>query len=192
MSALTVADLRRVRPGVLEEVAVRLRREQARVLEVAAVVLVARVSGLAWTGAAAEAAATRSLALSGQLSGVVSRLGASVEALETAAPRLRSALAMLFRAGNRAAEEGGWVDEWGGLRLVPPVADPDVVVAAVRARREALLRAEVEALVQRSRAAARDADEALARALVGAVRGPGGASPSTAAPVPPPPPSREP
>ncbi len=187
MSALTVADLRRVRPGVLDEVAGRLRREQARVLEVAAVVVVARVSRLAWAGEAADAAGTRYLVLSDRLGAVVSRLGASVEALETAAPRLRSALALLFRAGSRAAEEGASVDEWGRVRLAARMADPDVVAAAVQARREALLRAEVEALVQRSRAMARDADEARARALVAAVRGLGGASSLTGASVPPPP-----
>ncbi|MEP7333849.1 MAG: alpha/beta hydrolase [Terracoccus sp.] len=187
MSSLAVADLRRVRPGVLEEVAVRLRREQARVLEVAAVLVVARVSRLEWAGGAADAAGARYLALSSRLGGVVSRLGASVEALEAAAPRLRSALALLFRAGNRAAEEGAWVDEWGGVRLASRVAGPDVVAAAVQARREALLRAEVEALVLRSRAMARDADEALAHALVAAARGLVGASGPTGASLPPPP-----
>ncbi len=186
MSSLTVADLRRVRPSVIEEVAGRLRREQARVFEVAAVMVLARVSQLEWAGGAADAAGARYLALSLRLGAVVSRLGASAEALETAAPRLRSALALLFRAGSRAAEEGGWVDEWGGVHAASLVAGPDVVAAAVHARREALLRAEVEALVLRSRTVARDADEALAGALVAAARGLAGASTPTGAPLPPP------
>ena len=151
---MTVADLRRVRPGVLDEVAGRLRREQARVLEVAAVLLVARVARLCWAGAAADAAGHRYLALSGRVSGLVARLGASVAGLESAAPGLRSAMAMLFRAGYRAAEEGAWVDEWGGVRLAVRVPDADVVAAAVNARREALVRAEVEALVARALAMA--------------------------------------
>lgn len=187
MSTLTVADLRRVQPGVLEEVAGGLRREQARVLEVAAVLLVARVARLSWVGAAADAANTRYLALSGRLGGVVSRLGASVDALESTAPRLRSALSLLFRAGHRAEQEGAWVDEWGGVRILPKGAAPDAVAAAVQARCEALMRAEVEAMVRRAQTMARDADDALARSLVAAARGVPGIVPSTGGPVPSPP-----
>lgn len=187
MSAMSVADLRRVRPDVLEEVAGRLRREQAMVVEVAATLLIARVTRLRWSGPAADAAGLRYAALSGRVSAVQCRLGASVDALETAAPRLRSALALLFRAGYRAAEEGAWVDEWGGVRLAARVAEPDVVTAALYARREALMRAEVEALVGRSQAMAREADETLARALVRAARGGVGAPSSTAGLAPPPP-----
>ncbi|MEO6998908.1 MAG: alpha/beta hydrolase [Terracoccus sp.] len=187
MSALTVADLRRVRPGILEEVAGRLRREQSRLLEVAVVLLVARVARLSWAGAAADAAGTRYLALSSRLSSVVSRLGVSVDALESAAPRLRSALALLFRAGSRAAEGGAWVDEWGGVRLPPRATTPDLVAAAVQARCESLLRAEVEALVRRSQTVARDADDDLARTLVAAARGVCGVTPTSGARVAPPP-----
>lgn len=187
MSALAVADLRRVRPGVLEEVAGRLRREQARVLEVAGVLLAVRVARLSWTGGAADAANLRYLALSSRLSGVVVRLGVSVDALESAAPRLRSAIAVLFRAGSRAVEQGAWVDEWGGVRVPPRVADPDLVAAAVQARCDALMRAEVEALVRRSQSMARDADDDLARALVAAARGVPCASSSSGTRVPAPP-----
>ncbi|MDN5765384.1 MAG: alpha/beta hydrolase family protein [Humibacillus sp.] len=187
MSALTVADLRRVQPGVLEEVASGLRREQGRVLEVTAVLLVTRVARISWVGAAADAASARHLALSNRLGGFVRRLGACVDVLESTAPRLRSALALLFRAGHRAEEEGAWVDEWGAVRVLPRVADPDVVAAAVQARSEAVMRAEVEAMVRRAQTMARDADDALARSLVAAARGVTGTGLSTAGTVPPPP-----
>lgn len=168
---MTIPDVRRCRPGALEQVAQQLRREQSKMLQVLAALMMRRLLLQAWKGPAADAATARYGVVAVRVRDGVTGLGTSAACLDAAAAQLRLARTMLGRAGEMAAQSGGFVDEWGQLRMPPPVVGLDPAYLAVRARLEGLLRAEVEALVARTLVVARVADDALARALVGAANG---------------------
>lgn len=171
MIALSVGHVRRLRPDVLDEVAAGLELERGRVIAVVATVLWRRAAALTWRGPAASAASVRYAALVEHLTATAWRIGLTGQALGRASPRLRISLVLLGNADVRAAEDGARIGPDG--RLVVPVrpASTDPVEAALRARRDELLRLEVGHLLGRCEGVARDADEALARDLVAAVRG---------------------
>lgn len=179
MSTMTIPDVRRCNPDALEQLAQRLRREQSRMLEVLAVLLLRRVSRILWLGPAADAATARYGVVSGRVRDIITGLGTSAVCLDQAAAQLSAATMLLLRAGVTAVQEGGFVDEWGHLQMPAPSAGTDPTHLAVRARREGLLRAEVEALVARALVVARSTDDALAQALLAA--GHGGSASSTSA-----------
>ena len=189
MTTFDIGRIRSSRPEVLLAAAQRLETCRLDVEAVVIRLLRHRVRG--WSGPASAAAATRADALVAGLGRLGACLAASSICLSQAAARVRAAQDLLARADQRAAADGAWVDHEGTLFLPVRASGLDPVLEAHRARRDVLLREEVNTYLRQAVRLAADVDTRLAADLLAAARGGAAAAPVLAAggalPVPAPP-----
>ncbi len=183
------ATVGRLGVEAVEQAGADLERQRARLVEVAAALVWRRAARHSWRGPAADEASRRYAEVTAHVTALAARLGASAQALSAAVPSLRSARDLVRRADDRCVQVGGRLTDTG--RYLPPPPTPsavDPVVAAHRARLDAVVTAEVDELVRRALDVAASADRALGAALVSAATGRSLAAWLTTAPTPAPPP----
>jgi hypothetical protein len=171
-----VSRVRRCRPQALDAAGRRVEQRRSEVQSLIALLLRHRPVGRAWTGAAATAAADRSVSATGALEHLAECLAATATALGHAGLRLQAAQDLVTRADERAADDGAWLDEAGRLFLPVRATLGDPVEHAHQARRDALLSDEVTAYLRQAVRLAVRTDAELAGDLVAAARGGGAAA----------------
>lgn len=185
--SISIWQMRRAQPEVLQEVSAGLERDRLAWVQVIAFVLSAR-AGAAWRGPAASAATTRETLVAKQIRSVCLGLAATSSALRHAANRLEAARQIMVRADRLARDAGGWIDADGRLVIParPPLTDP--IAQTVRARDDERTRWEVTSLIERALHAGSAVDRDLGRALHEGVVPNGCAPGPPPGPVIPPPP----
>jgi hypothetical protein len=167
----------------------RLELDRHRVGQAITELLAGRRHILPWSGPAAMVAFTRQVEAMEELARIANRLGVTAQILNRLAERMEACLELVRHADQRAAEGSGWLNREGQLFLPQPPAFVDPVLATHHARRQALLREEVQRDLRQAERVARETDRETAFRLASAARvlGPQFAPAATHLPIPLPP-----
>ena len=171
MSELAIADIRCFRPALVREARDRVELERKRIGDAMAELLAGRPRASGWAGPAALAAVARNADAIRALGEIANRLGVTAQLLTHLAERMQACLELVRHADARAAEASGWLNHEGQLFLPQPPAYLDPVLVAHHAKREALLREEIDRDLRQALDLARQADHEASTRLSTAAQG---------------------
>lgn len=180
----SIGDIRCFRPALVREARDRIDVERNRIGQAVTELLAGRPHASLWSGPAALAAYGRNADAVRVLGEVANRLAVTAQVLMHLAERMQACLELVRHADDRAADGGGWLNHEGQLFLPQPPAYLDPVLVAHHAKREALLREEVERDLLQAQSLARETDQEAAIRLAGAAQPTPGMPPSITAPLP--------
>jgi hypothetical protein len=171
VSELSIGDIRCFRPALTRQAGDRIDLERQRIGQAITQLLASRPHASAWSGPAALAGFTRNAEATRMLGDLANRLGVTAQVLAHLADRMQTCLDLVRHADLRAADGGGWLNHEGQLFLPQAPTYLDPVLVAHHAKREALLREEIDRDLRQAQSLARQADHDAAARLTGAAGG---------------------